>query len=96
MQEPRADTATQSVEPLAGPKSVVPVHAAQLASAVVVPTQRGVLSSLLAVQVVVLPAATAVQRTQSSEPSASPNAPASHASQTASVVAVAGTFRAVP
>jgi hypothetical protein len=91
---PHDVTATQSVAPSAGPKSVVPVHAAQLASAVVVPAQRAVPPSLLAVQVVVVPAATAVQATQMVEPSAGPNVPPSHASQTASAVAVAATLRA--
>ena len=85
MHEARADTATQSVDPSAGPKSVVPVHAAQLASAVVVPaTNRGVPSSLLAVQVVV-----AVQVAQL--PALVPHVPVVHAEQTLSVVDVAET-----
>ena len=84
-------TATQFVEPSAGPKDVVPVHAVQLASAVAVPpTLRGALASrVLAVQ-----SARRVHATQSAEPSAGPKDPAAHGLQTASVVAVAETLRA--
>ena len=70
---------------------MVPVHAAQLASAVVVPTHRGVPSSLLAVQVVV-----AVQVAQL--PALVSHEPVSHAAQTLSVVDVGAVIvvRALP
>ena len=87
---------TQIEAPETGPWNPS-AHGLQIASDVAVPNQRaGEPPACVEVQVVVLPAATAVQVTQMAEPSAGPNVPASHASQTASVVAVAGTFRAVP
>ena len=86
---------TQIVAPEKGPWDPS-AHGLQIASDVAVPNQRaGEPPACVEVQVVVLPAATAVQVTQMAEPSAGPNVPASHASQTASVVAVARTLRAV-
>ena len=87
---------TQIVAPEKGPWDPS-AHGLQIASDVAVPNQRaGEPPACVEVQVVVLPAATAVQATQFKLPSAAPNVPASHASQTASAVAVAATKREVP
>ena len=87
---------TQIVAPEKGPWNPS-AHGLQIASDVAVPNQRaGEPPACVEVQVVVLPAATAVQATQFKLPSAAPNVPASHASQTASAVAVAATKREVP